>query len=164
MTKKLWMIVGTMALLHLAALRAHAQTVTITFNSDPGGISLAGTGTSSASLALGNVQAFGGSVPTGVTKTLNGTTNWTLSTPLDVLVTKSAFLSANYTLTAQLQISDPNVTWTLGGVALSSASAGTVTLSGSYDINSAYTLALTIPFSAPAATFNNTIDFIAIAN
>ncbi len=164
MSKKLWMFIGAMVLLQLSAQRVHAQTVTITFSSDPGGISLAGTGTSSASLTLGNIQAFGGTVPTGVTKALNGTTNWTLSTPLDVLVSKSAFLSANYTLTAQLQNFDPTNTWTLGGLTLSSASAGTITLSGSYGINSTYNLALTIPFSAPAGTFSNTIDFIAIAN
>jgi hypothetical protein len=164
MSKKLWMLVGAMALLHLAAQGAHAQTVTIIFSSDPGGISLAGTGTPSASLTFGNIQVFGGSVPTGVTKTVNGTTNWTLSTPLDVLVTKSAFTSTSYTLTAQLQTFDPTNTWTLGGLPLSSASAATITLTGSYGINSAYSLALTIPFSAPAGTFSNTINFIAIAN
>ena len=62
-----------------------------------------GSGTSSSTIAFGSVRAYGGAVPTGVTKSINGT-SWTLSTPIDVRVTKTRLgSSANYAMTAQLQ-------------------------------------------------------------
>src|SRR5260370_24111209 len=69
---------------------ASAQvTLIIAFVSDPSGITLSGSGTSSASLSFGTVQAFGGTVPSGVTKSVAGN-SWTLSTPFDVLVQEGA--------------------------------------------------------------------------
>jgi len=164
LSKTLWILVAILALIHFAGPNAHAQNITITFSSDPSGISLAGSGTSSASMAFGNIQAYGGAVPAGVTKTLNGTTSWNLSTPLDLLVTLSGLTSANYMLTAQLGSPDPANTWKLGGVTLSSAAPGTITASGSYSTTTPYTLGLTIPFSASAGTISNNINFIVTAN
>ena len=62
------------------------SSVSLTFVSDPAGITLGGTGTSAATVAFGSVQAYGGVVPANVTKTVNGVINWTLSTPFDVVV------------------------------------------------------------------------------
>src|SRR5580693_7197330 len=58
---------------------ANAAFLTLTFNTDPSGIALGGSGTSAATMSFGSVQAYGGTVPGGVTKSVNGTTNWTLS-------------------------------------------------------------------------------------
>ncbi len=51
-----------------------ASSVSLTFVTDPAGITLGGTGTSAATVAFGNVQAYGGVVPANVTKTVNGMT------------------------------------------------------------------------------------------
>jgi hypothetical protein len=74
-----------------------ASSVSLTFVSDPAGITLGGTGTSAATIAFGTVQAYGGTVPANVTKTVNGTTNWTLSTPFDVVVQVANQVSPTYT-------------------------------------------------------------------
>src|SRR5690349_12812732 len=59
-------------------------SVSLTFSSDGAGIALGSSGTSAATVAFGSVQAYGGSVPSGVTRTVSGSTNWSLSTPIDV--------------------------------------------------------------------------------
>jgi hypothetical protein len=61
-------------------------SVSLTFVTDASGITLGNSGTSAVTVAFGSVQAYGGSVPSGVTKTVNAPTNWTLSTPIDVVV------------------------------------------------------------------------------
>ncbi len=137
-------------------------SVSLTFVSDASGITLGGTGTSAATVAFGSVQAYGGSVPTGVTKTVNGTTNWSLSTPLDVVVQVANQTSANYTLTAALQTADTTNTWALGATSLSTTAA-TLTATGAYG-STPYTFKLTVPFSAAAGAISNTMNFTATAN
>jgi hypothetical protein len=157
-------MVLALALLYVPS--ASAASLTLTFSSDPSGISLGGSGTSSSTMAFGSVRAYGGVVPAGVTKSINGTTSWTLSTPIDVLVTKSGMgnNSANYTMTAQLQTSSLTYTWKLGAATLTSASPATIAATGVYGSNTAYTFSLTIPFSASAGSVNNTLDIIVTAN
>src|SRR5215475_8207721 len=136
------------------------SSMSITFSTDASGITLGGSGTSSATIAFGSVQAFGGSVPTGVTRTVNGTTNWKLSTPFDITVVVANLTSSNYTLTAQLSSSDSTNTWQLNSTTVTSASAATLTTTGAYG-TTADTLNLTIPFSANAGAISNTINFVA---
>src|SRR5262249_20850679 len=69
----------------IAVTATTAASVSLTFVSDGAGITLGGSGTSAATISFGAVQAYGGSVPSGVTKTVNGTTDWSLSTPIDVV-------------------------------------------------------------------------------
>jgi hypothetical protein len=133
------------------------------FTTDASGITLGGTGTSAATIAFGAVQAYGGTVPTGVTETVNAPTNWTLSTPFDVNVQIANTTSANYTLTVQLQSADSTNTWLLGATTVPSASAATLTSTGSYG-STVYTLNLTIPFSEAAGSISNTLNFVATAN
>jgi hypothetical protein len=140
-----------------------AGSVSLTFSTDASGITLGGTGTSAATIAFGSVQAYGGSVPTGVTKTVNAPTNWTLSTPFDVTVQVANQVSLTYTLTAQLQTADATNTWKLGATAVTSASAATLTAAGTYGLT-VYTLNLTIPFSEAAGSISNTLNFVATAN
>jgi hypothetical protein len=134
----------------------------MTFVSDGAGIALGSSGTSAATIAFGSVQAYGGTVPTGVTKTVNGTTNWSLSTPIDVVVQVANQTSTNYTLSAGLQTADATNTWQLGATSLTTTPA-TLTATGAYG-STAYTFKLTIPFSAAAAAISNTINFTATAN
>jgi len=165
MLKHFWIIVMLLTLAILSVESASAASLTLIFRSDATGISLGGTGTSAATMNFGNVRAYGGVVPAGVTKSINGTTSWTLSTPIDVKVTKSGLgTSANYTMTAQLQTSGLTYTWKLGPATLTSAFPATVTAAGVYSARTAYTFSLTIPFSAAAGTVNNTLDIIVTAN
>jgi hypothetical protein len=137
-------------------------SVSLTFVTDGSGITLGGTSTSAASVAFGSVQAYGGSVPTGVTKSVNGPTNWSLSTPIDVVVEVANQTSSNYTLTAALQTADSTNTWALGATNLSTTPS-TLTSTGAYG-STAYTFKLTIPFSAAAGAISNTMNFTATAN
>ena len=146
---------------------AQLTTLNIAFVSDPGGITLSGSGTSSASLSFSSVQAFGGTVPTGVIKNV-GANNWSLSTPIDVQVQKGLLdttdlLSTSYTMTARLQSADLQNTWKLNSTTLSTTLA-TVTSSGAYTSIVAYTFSLTIPFSTSAGTISNTINITVTAN
>lgn len=165
MPKHFWIIAMVLALALLSVQSASASSLTLTFSSDPSGIALGGSGTSAATITFGNVQAFGGAVPSGVTKAINGTTNWTLSTPIDVLVSKTGCGNcASYTMTAQLQASDPTNTWTFGSVMVTSASPATVTAAGAFGSSTPYTFSLTIPFSEAAGAVSNTLDIIVTAN
>jgi hypothetical protein len=138
------------------------SSVSLTFVTDGSGITLGNSGTSAATIAFGSVQAYGGSVPGGVTKTVNGSTNWSLSTPFDVSVDVANQSSSNYTLTAALASTDSTNTWQLGATTLSTT-AQTLTATGAYG-STPYTLKLTIPFSEAAAAISNTINFTATAN
>ncbi len=176
MIKKLFSIVVLVACIALVGVPASATSATgtvavtattvasvsLTFVTDGAGITLGGTGTSAATIAFGSVQAYGGSVPANVTKTVNGIINWSLSTPFDVVVEVANQTSSNYTLTAALQTADATNTWALGATNLSTTAA-TLTATGAYG-STAYTFKLTIPFSAAAGAISNTINFTATAN
>jgi hypothetical protein len=148
----------------VAVTATTTATVSITFVTDGSGISLTGSGTSAATIPFGSVQAYGGSVPTGVTKTINAPSNWTLSTPFDVLVEVANQTSTDYTLTAELTSTDSVNTWALGATPVTAASPATITSSGTYNSATPYTLNLTIPFSEVAGSISNTINFVATAN
>src|SRR5260370_32674997 len=131
--KKLFSIVVLVACIALVGVPASATSATgtvavtattvasvsLTFVTDGAGITLGSSGTSTATVAFGSVQAYGGSVPAGVTKSVNGTTNWSLSTPIDVVVEVANQTSGNYTLTAALQTADATNTWLLAATSLS---------------------------------------------
>jgi hypothetical protein len=176
MRRALWilsLIILTTALGGVASATTASGTVgvtatvvsfmSLTFVTDASGITLGGSGTSAATIAFGSVQAYGGSVPTDVTRTANGTTNWKLATPFDVVVAIANQTSANYTLTAQLSSSDAVNTWQLGSTTVTSASAAALTATGTYG-TTVYTLNLTIPFTEAAGAISNTINFVATAN
>jgi hypothetical protein len=146
----------------VAVTATTSGSISMTFVTDGAGITLGNSGTSAATIAFGTVQAYGGTVPSGVTKTVNAPTNWSLSTPFDVEVDLANQTSSNYTLTAALQSSDATNTWQLGSSTLSTTPA-TLTATGAYG-SAAYTLTLTIPFSAAGGAISNTINFTATAN
>src|SRR5687768_13454592 len=90
--------------------------IELTFQSVSGGASLAGAGTGSATLAFGTVSAFG-ALQSGVTRT-STSSDYTLSTPFGVRVSKSALvLSSSYTLRSRLQ-SASTLAWRVDGVTM----------------------------------------------
>ena len=174
--KKLVLITIVAMLMVPAMLSAQTATGTLTvnatvnssinlvFNSDGAGVALsAGAGTNTATLNFGNVSAFG-AVAAGITRSTTATI-FTVSTPVDVLVTKANSASANYTLKAQLGAADAVNTWQVGGTAVTNAAQATITATGAYGSNVAEAIALTVPFTTANATaISNTINFTATAN
>lgn len=139
-------------------------SIQLVFNSDAAGVALSsGAGTNAATLAFGNVSAFG-AVAAGVVRS-TAANSFTVSSAVDVLVSKTNSASANYTLKAQLGAADAVNNWTVGGVAVTSAAAATVTATGAYASNSNFPVAITVPFTTASGTLiSNTINYTATAN
>ncbi len=137
------------------------SSISMVFNSNAGGLALsAGAGTNSATMALGNISAYG--VLAGGLSRSVGAINFTISTPFDVEVEKYNGASANYSLVATLANPDGTNGWALTGTAVTNganANLGT----NAYG-STAYTLQLTVPFASAAGAISNTINFTAAAN
>jgi hypothetical protein len=183
MKKLVMYTIATIAMLLLAASFATAQagntangTLTVTatvnssinlvFNSDVAGVALSsGAGTNAATLAFGNVSAFGALGSPNITRSVVAGTSFTVSTPVDVLVSKANSTSANYTLKAQLGVADPTNTWAVAGNTITSAAATTITATGTYGSNAPNAIAITVPFTTASGTaISNTINFTATSN
>jgi len=147
------------------AVTANVQgSISLTFVSNAGGVALGGSGTNTATLAFGNVSAYG-ALPAGVTRPSVTANNFTIQTPFNVSVVKSNSSSANFTLTAQLQSADATNTWQVGGITITNSSATNVTTTGAYGAaGTAFNMALTIPFAEASGLISNTINFAATAN
>lgn len=139
-------------------------SIQLVFNSDAAGVALSsGAGTNNATLAFGNVSAFG-AVAAGVVRT-TAANSFTVSSAVDVLVSKTNSASANYTLKAQLGSADATNTWQVGGVTVTNAAQATLTATGTYASNSNFPVAITIPFTTASGTnISNTINYTATAN
>jgi hypothetical protein len=139
-------------------------SINLVFNNDANGVALSsGSGTNTATLAFGNVSAFG-AVAANVTRTV-AANSFTVSTPVDVFVSKTNSASANYTLTAQLGTADAVNTWAVAGNTVTSAGATTLTATGTYGSNAPEAIAITVPFTTASGTnISNTINFTATAN
>src|SRR5438309_8981074 len=70
-------------------------SIQLVFNSNVAGVALTGGGTNTATLAFGNVSAFG-AVGAGIVRTTTAS-NFTVSSAVDVQVSKTNSASANYT-------------------------------------------------------------------
>lgn len=140
-------------------------SINLVFNSDAAGVALtSGAGTNAAALDFGTVSAFG-TLPAGVSRPAPTATNFTVSTPVDVLVSKTNTASTSYTLTTQLSTADAVDTWAANGAAFTNATPGTATATGTYGSNVPVTLAITIPFTtASGTTISNIVNFTATAN
>src|SRR5215831_11687171 len=94
------------------------SSINLVFNSDAAGVALSsGAGTNAATLAFGNVSAFG-TIAANITRSVVAGTSFSVSTPVDVQVTSSNSSSANYTLKAQLGSADAVNAWQVGGTAV----------------------------------------------
>lgn len=138
-------------------------SINMTFVTDAGGLAVTGTGTSAASLPFGHVTMYGGSVPAGVTKTVNGTTDFSLTTPFDVRVDLANSISTTYTLTATLATADAVNKWFIGATDISSAGPFALTAAGVYGTAVPYTLKITVPASEKTGLgISNSIGFTAV--
>ena len=140
-------------------------TINLVFNSNAAGVALSsGAGTKAATLAFGNVSAFG-PLSAGVVRPAPTATTFTVGFAIDVLVSKTNSASANYTLKAQLGAADAVNTWAVGGVAVTNAAQSTLTATGAYAANSNFPVAITVPFTTASGTLiSNTINYTATAN
>jgi hypothetical protein len=141
-----------------------AGSINLIFTTDASGFAVTGTGTATASLPLGTVQMYGGTVPTNVTRTPNTNVSFTLSTPIDVEVDLANSSSPNYSLLGNLNAADLVNTWTFNAIAVSAAGITPQVTAGTYGTATPYTLAVTIPASNTSGTLSNTINFTASAN
>jgi hypothetical protein len=139
-----------------------AGSINLTFVTDASGLPLTGTGTSTASLSFGTISMFGGSVPTNVTKTDNGTTSFSMSTPFDVRVDLANSISTAYTLNVTLATADATNAWLIGATDISSGGPFALTAAGEYGIAVPYTLKITVPATETAGTITNSIGFTAV--
>lgn len=141
------------------------SSINLVFNSDAAGVALSsGAGTNAATLAFGNVSAFG-AIAANITRSVVAGTSFTVSTPVDVLVSKANSTSANYTLKAQLGAADATNTWQVAGNTVTSAAASTITATGTYGSNAAEAIAITVPNATAGGTsISNTINFTATSN
>jgi hypothetical protein len=138
-------------------------SIGLVFVSDGAGVPLTGSGTNAATLAFGNVSAYG-AVAAGVVRTVNAN-SFTVSSAVDVNVTKTNSASANYTLKAQLGAADAVNSWTVNSVAVTNAAQATIVTNGAYAANNNYAVAITIPFATASGTaISNTINYTATAN
>jgi hypothetical protein len=137
-------------------------SINLTFVTDASGVALTGTGTSTASMPLGTVSMYGGTVPGNVTKTAFGTTSFSLSTPFDVRVDVANSATTTYTLNATLSTADAINIWTVGGFNISSGAQFALTAAGVYATNTAYLFVLNVPATATAGAITNVINFSAV--
>jgi hypothetical protein len=137
-------------------------SILLTFSAATSGAAVTGTGTSAGSLAFGTVQMYGGSVASGVTRTLTGTTGFTLATPINIDVEVANSASAAYTLAAALTTADAVNTWTFNGVILSATTAS-ITVAGLYG-TTPYGFVLGVPATEATSSLSNTINFTATTN
>lgn len=152
-----------------AATSSGTLTVTANIESsinltiESAGGTTSGTGSASATSALGSVSKYG-SAPTGFTLT-RGATDWTLSANVGVKVAKANLTSTDYTLTAQLGSAPATgVVWKLNGSSLSNGSATTLTSTGTYGSTGSYSWDIVVADSAAAGSANNSISFTATSN
>ena len=140
-------------------------SINLVFNSDANGVALtSGAKTSAAALDFGTVSAFG-TLATNVSRPSVTASNFTVSTPVDVLVSKTNSASANYTLTTQLSTADAVNTWAINGTSFTNSTSATATAAGTYGSNVPVTLAITIPFTTASGTaISNVVNFTATAN
>ena len=139
-------------------------SINLTFVTDASGMAVTGTTTSTASLPLGNVSMFSGTVPANVTRTVNSTTSFDLSTPFDVRVDLANSVSTTYTLTATLATADATNTWSLGAIDISAAAPHALTAAGVFATAVPYTLKIRVPASLAAGLISNSINFTAVGS
>jgi hypothetical protein len=151
-------------LLGIATRSSQAQiSLLLTFASDPNGLSLTGLGLLTANAPFGNVRAFGGTVPTGVTRTV-GANSFSLSTPIDIAVTGVGIVNPTYTMAVKLTSLDSTNVWTVNSITFTGSAFTTISTTNSYNVFIPFTVSITFPFSEAPGLVSNTINFMATGN
>jgi hypothetical protein len=137
------------------------SSISLTIESAGGTTS--GTGTAAATSVLGSISKYS-SAPTGFTLA-RGTSNWTLSSTVGVLIEKSNLTSTDYSLTAQVGAAPASgIVWKLNGSTLSDTAPTTVTSTGTYASTGSYSWDIVIADAAAAAAIDNVLSFTATSN
>jgi hypothetical protein len=169
------MKIGLISILVLCGANAQSGTGTLgvtatmqgslnlTFETDPSGMAVTGSTTSTASPPIGTVKIYSGTAPANVNKMM-GSGYFSLSTPIDVRVDVANSASTGYTLTATLSEADVSLGWALGGNIIASGNSSVLTTTGVYATAVPYTLNLVAPASAAAGQTANSIGFTAVGN
>jgi hypothetical protein len=138
-------------------------SISLTFISDVNGVTLTGTGSAAATLALGTISAYGYTPATGITQAVNGSGNsataFSVSTPFGVLVTVANSASTTYTLAAYLGTADTVNTWTIDTDSVT-ATSGAIT-GGTFGTTGSHVLKLSIPFTNTSGTITNVVNVVA---
>jgi hypothetical protein len=138
------------------------SSISLTFENDGAGVALTGAGTNAATMAFGNVSAYGTIATSGVTRTV-AASDFTVSSPFGALVKKANSTSASYTLAAALASADATNTWKVNAVTLTTSNQNLGT-AYSYASTVAHTLYLTVPLTAASGAVNKVLNFTATAN
>jgi len=141
-----------------------AGSINLIFTTATSGFAVTGTGTATASLPFGTVQMYGGTVPTNVTRTLNTTVSFKLSTPINVEVDLANQVSTDYSLLGTLNSADAVNSWTFNAIAVTATGTTPQIATGTYGSAAPYVLAVTIPASNTSGTLSNSVNFTATAN
>jgi hypothetical protein len=139
-------------------------SINLLFSTATGGFAVTGTGTATASLPFGNVQMYGGTVPTNVVRTLTGKTAFTLTTPVNVEVDLANSTSATFGVLVNLNAADAVNTWAFNTVAVTDIGAVQQVTLATYQTATPYNLAVTIPANNTSGSLANTLIFLATAN
>jgi hypothetical protein len=139
-------------------------SINLIFTTATSGFTVTGTGTATASLPFGDVQMYGGTPPTNVTRTLTGKTAFTLSTPINVEVDLANQVSSDYSLLGTLNSADIVNTWTFNAIAVTASGTTPQITNGTYGSAAPYVFAVTIPASNTSGSLANSINFTATAN
>jgi hypothetical protein len=139
-------------------------SINLVFNKDAVGLALSlGAGTNAATLDFGNVSAFSLPLAAGLTRTTT-LIDFTISTPVDVVVTKFNSTSPPDTLQAQLTKADGFNSGQVGATNVTSTAAATISGSLTYGAV-AEAVSIRIPFTTASGTvISNTINYIATSN
>ena len=127
-------------------------SINLLFSTATGGFAVTGTGTATASLPFGNVQMYGGTVPTNVVRTLTGKTAFTLTTPVNVEVDLANSTSATFGVLVNLTSADAVNTWTFNAIAVTDIGSDPSSYSRHLSDGDPYNLAVTIPASNTSGT------------
>lgn len=144
--------------------------LTLSISTDASGVILGGSGTGTATMSFGTVQAYGGSLASGATKTM-GSTSFTISSPFDVKVTCTLLdlslclpiLTPSYSVMVDLQASDVSDVWQISSLTLGTVLT-TLTNSGIYGLLTPWTISVNVPFSRASGTLSDTVNLVVIAN
>src|SRR5271155_42647 len=139
-------------------------SINLTFLTATGGFAVTGTGTATASLPFGNVQMYGGTVPTNVVRTLTGTTSFTLTTPVNVEVDLANSTSADFGVLVTLTSADAVNSWKFNAIAVTDTGIVPQITAATYGTATPYNLAVTIPASNTSGSLANSLIFTATAN
>ncbi len=139
----------------------HAS-IAFTFRTVAGGVTMTGATTNTGGLNFGTVSRYKTIGTANLTRTL-GASDYTLSTPMAVRVTKSTESSTSYTLQARLGTASVH-TWKVHSVTLSTTYANLV-VAEPYASNRTHTLEMVITNAQTTGlSVSQTINFLAIAN